>query len=221
MASLSQDVLARVAERARDPMRRYRLAAEDGGGVTLPVEQIQQRFDDNPLGGGEAFQMMQEQMKRWGMSMPSMTFNDAGGHISASSDQPGVKPLPDPATRSSWRTLEAKLGRDIPEELMRLYTIADGGFGPGFHGLNTIRQIDSNRDDFLRRGPDYCNSVDYPPTFLPLASEERDFHYDLGSGRIISSNEYWTEEEDASADRIYQPAFDSLTAMMEEWLARP
>jgi hypothetical protein len=221
MASLSQDVLARVAERARDPMRRYRLAAEDGGGVTLPVEQIQQRFDDNPLGGGEAFQMMQEQMKRWGMSMPSMTFNDAGGHISASSDQPGVKPLPDPATRSSWRTLEAKLGRDIPEELMRLYTIADGGFGPGFHGLNTIRQIDSNRDDFLRRGPDYCNSVDYPPTFPPLASEERDFHYDLGSGRIISSNEYWTEEEDASADRIYQPAFDSLTAMMEEWLARP
>lgn len=221
MASLSQELLARVAERAQDARRRYRLAAEDAGGVTLPVEEIQRRFDQNPLGGGEAFRMMQEQMKRWGMSMPSMTFSDAGGHLGASSDPPGVKPLPEPATRSSWRALEAKLGRDIPEELMRLYTIADGGFGPGFHGLNPIEQIESNRDDFLRRGPDYCNSVDYPPTYLPLASEERDFHYDLASGRIVSSNEYWTEEEDASADRIYQPAFDSLAAMMEEWLARP
>ncbi len=160
-------------------------------------------------------------MKDWGFPLPAMTFNQADGHMSASSEPPGVKPLPEPAMRSSWRPLEAKLGRDIPEELMRLYTIADGGFGPGFHGLHPIDRIDSYRDDFLRRGPDYCNSIDYPPTYLPLASEERDVHYDLDSGRIISSNEYWTEEEDASADRIFQPAFGNLAAMMEEWLARP
>ena len=103
--------------------------------------------------------------------------------------------------------------------MKRLYTISDGGFGPGFAGLNSVQLIGSFCEDYRRRGPDYCGTVIYPASFIPLAAERLDYQYDLDTGRIISSNQNW-EEDGIEPEEIYDIAFPCLAAMMEDWLER-
>ena len=57
-------------------------------------------------------------------------------------------------------------------------------------------------------------------SFVPIANEMLDYHYDLDTGRIISSNQNWYNDELEKED-IYDIAFQSLAAMMEDWLGRP
>lgn len=109
------------------------------------------------------------------------------------------------------------VGRSIPGDLQRLFTISDGGFGPGFTGLNAVHSISSAYEDCRRRGPDYCGTVVYPDSFISLATEVLDYHYDLDTGRIISSNQNW-ENDGLEPQDIYDIAFPSLAAMMEDWL---
>ena len=97
MSSLTPDFLARIAQRARDARRRYMMAAEDEGAVTLPVDEIERKLDEGLPGGTEAFRMMQERMKAMGFNMPTMSFVErSDGSMSTSSELPGAKPLPAP-----------------------------------------------------------------------------------------------------------------------------
>jgi hypothetical protein len=61
--------------------------------------------------------------------------------------------------------------------------------------------------------------IAYPQSFIPIAGEMLDYHYDLDTGRIISSDQDW-HNHDLEAEDIYDIAFQSLAAMMEDWLAR-
>lgn len=218
MTQLSPDLLARIADRARDPQRRYMMAAEDERAVSLPVDQIQQKFAEDSPEAEEVFRQMEARMAAMGFNMPTMSFVDSGGAKSASSEPPGARPLAAPPGDDGWAALERIAGAPIPDDLKQLYTVADGGFGPGYHGLNKVQLIGSFCEDFRRRGPDYCGTIIYPKSFLPIAGETLDYHYDLDTGRIISSNQDW-QERGLEVEDVYDIAFADLAAMMEHWLA--
>jgi hypothetical protein len=248
MNQMPDELLARIAERARDPRRRYMLAAEDEARIELPVDEIERREEDwtrrllakSAAASGEqmseqdiersmdewrasrdaARNAMEAQMRAWGQTPPlTKSFIETEHHIGASSKPPGATPLQPPPIDADWAALEQIAGRPMPDDLKRLYTISNGGFGPGFSGLHPVEQIGSACEDFRRRGPDYCGTIHYPDSFLPIAGESRDYHYDLDTGRIISSNQDW-ENDGLEPEDIYDVAFQSLAEMMEDWLAR-
>lgn len=247
MEKLTDDLLARIATKANDPALRYRNAAEDEARVELPIEEIDRReeawtrrnlarsaaasgqemsSEELERGMGEwrasrhaARSAMDAQMRAWGQAPPrTKSFIETDDYISASSEPAGAKPLRMPPTPGDWQALERIVGQRIPDELMRLYTISDGGFGPGFTGLHSVQLIGSSCEDYRRRGPDYCGTVVYPQSFIPLATEMLDYHLDLDTGRIISSNQNW-ENDGLDQEDIYNIAFQSLAAMMEDWLS--
>ena len=228
MTEVTDELLTRIAERASDPVRRYMTAAKEQAEAQLAVEltldEIERRevewesqFEPHPFADrGRA------QRRQWYEIRGRRTawFVDHGDNTHRiCPERPRVTPLEPPPGESDWEKLERIVGRTIPNDLKRLYSISDGGFGPGFTGLNPTEVIGLNFEDFRRRGPDYCSTVEYPASFLPIAGEMLDYHYDLDTGRIISSNQNWDncglEPED-----IYDIAFQSLAAMMEDWLQR-
>ncbi|MET0589311.1 MAG: SMI1/KNR4 family protein [Novosphingobium sp.] len=248
MNGLTDKLLARVAERANDPKRRYMTAAEDEARVELPVAEIERREEEwtrrllvrsNALEGNDMApedverymdewrvsrdavrDQMDEQIRAWGQT-PRQTKSliETEHYFRVSSEPPGAKPLRPGPSESDWKALEQIAGRPMPEDLKRLYTVSDGGFGPGFTGLNPVQLITAGCEDFRRRGPDYCGTIDYPNAFLPLATADLDYHYDLDTGRIISSNSRW-EDQGLEAHQIYEVAFGTLAEMMEDWLSR-
>lgn len=248
MEKMTDELLAKIAERARDPKRRYMKAAEDEARIELPIEEIErreeewtrrnlaqsatatgeemsaedvERYMDEWRAGRDAVRRdIEAQMRAWGQTPPkTKSFIETEHYIRASSEPPGARPLQPAPTESDWKALEKIAGRPAPEDLKRLYRISNGGFGPGFTGLNTVQLIRAGCEDFRRRGPDYCGTLVYPESFIPLATEMLDYHYDLDTGRIISSNQNW-ENEGLDAEDVYDVAFQSLAAMMEDWLRR-
>jgi hypothetical protein len=248
MEEMTDALLARIAERARDPKRRYMQAAEDEARIELPIEEIERReeewtrrllarsagpngeemsaedvercLDEWRASRDSARRAMEAQMRAWGQTPPkTRSFIETEHHVGASSEPPGARPLRPPPGEDDWKELERILGRSIPDDLKRLYTISDGGFGPGFTGLNPVELIGSACEDYRRRGPDYCGTILYPESFIPLATEMLDYHYDLGTGRIISRNQDW-ENDGLEVEDIYDVAFQNLAAMMEDWLRR-
>lgn len=217
MTEMTDELLARIAERAADPRRRYIYAAEDERRVSLPVEEIDEKFGEDSPEAGDLFREMQARMKAMGFNMSTMSYVESEGAKLASSDPPGAKPLPPPPGEADWARLEEIAGRPVPDDLRRLYSIANGGFGPGFTGLNELNLVGSFCEDFRRRGPDYCGTIAYPASFLPIAGELLDYHYDLDTGRIISSDQDW-DNHGLDNEDIYDIAFPSLAAMMEDWL---
>ena len=221
MSEMSDELLRRIAERAADPKRRYMTAAEDESRVALPIEEIEKKFRSFSPEAGDMFREMQARLRASGRDKPTMSFvQREDGSVGASSDPPGAKPLAPPPGESDWDELEQLFGYPIPHDLKRLYSIADGGFGPGFTGLNPVQRIASYCEDFRRRGPDYCGTIHYPESFLPIAGEMLNYHYDVETGRIISSNEDWVNDGLEKED-VYDIAFQSLAEMMENWLQSP
>lgn len=202
---------AKIREQAREAALRDGMTAEEFGRNAEANREIDQH-------GHDPRRMIEEQMRAWGQTPPTtMSFIETGGHISASSRPPGAKPLSPPPGDGEWLRLEQIVGRAMPDDLKRLYSIADGGFGPGFTGLYDLQMVGSVYEDFRRRGPDYCGTITYPASFVPIAGEMLDYHYDLDTGRIISSDQDWLNHELEKED-IYDIAFPDLAAMMEHWL---
>jgi len=217
---MSDELLARIAKRAADPNRRYMTAAEDQSRVELPTDEIKRRFDAFDDTAGDTFRMMQDKMREWGFNLDKMSFvQREDGTVGASSEPPGAVPLTASPSEAAWAEVEAAIGRPIAQDLKRLYSISDGGFGPGFTGLNPVQRIIAFYADYRRRGPDYCGTILYPPSFVPIANEMFDYHYDLDTGRIISSNQDWDNDPDDPKE-VYDIAFQSLADMMEDWLRR-
>lgn len=248
MNGVTDDLLARIAECANDPRRRYMTAIEDELGVELPVAEIERREEEwtrnllvrsNALEGKEMStddverhmvewrasrdamrDQMDAQMRAWGQTPPrTKSLIETEHSFRVFSESPGAKPLRPPPSENHWKALEQLVARSMPEDLKRLYSVSDGGFGPGFKGLNSIQLIKAVTEDFRRRGPDHCGTVEYPDTYLNIATADLDYHYDLETGRIISSNSHWDEEGKESSE-IYDVAFETLVEMMEDWLRR-
>ena len=248
MNEMSDELLRRIAARANDPGRRYMTAGGDEAKIVLPVDEIERRREAwtrrlivrSHESRGEALsdaqleryldewrareavqaQMMAQVQRSWGQTPPAMmSLLETDDQFSVSTAPPGATPLAPPPGEDDWAALARIAGRPIPDDLRRLYGIADGGFGPGFTGLNPVARIGTSCADLRRRGPDYCGTVAYPDSYLPVAEETRGYHYDLETGRIVSSNQDWSEDG-LTPDDIYAVAFPSLAAMMEDWLGR-
>lgn len=248
MTGISDELLKKITERAKDPKRRYLGASREELGIELPVAEIERReeewtrrlivrssaIDGISLSPDEVESHIAEwrasrdamrdamnaQMRAWGQTPPETKYLfETEEQFSVSSDPPGAKPLQPPPSEKDWKALEQSAGRPMPMDLRRLYSIADGGFGPGYSGLNSVQLIKAGSEDFRRRGPDHCGTVAYPDSYLHLASENLDYHYDLETKRILSSNSRW-QEDGVQPSEIYELAFISLAEMMEDWLSR-
>lgn len=246
MEEITDELLGRIRKRASDPRRRYLNAAEHEARVELSVEEIERREEawtrrnlarssatGKDMSAEEVERCMEEwrasrqatrrameaQMRAWGQTPPRIqNYIETEHYFGISSDPPGAKPLVPPPIDGDWAAVEKIVQQKMPDDLKRLYTISNGGFGPGFTGLHPVNLIGSYCEDFRLRGPDYCGTVIYPKSFIPLAAERLDYHYDLETGRIISSNQNW-EIEELNVEDIYDIAFQSLAAMMEGWLS--
>ena len=187
-------------------------------GRPLSEDAIERHLQEWKASRDETRRIMDEQTRAWGLVPPATkTLFETESVFRVSSDPPGAKPLMPPPSPEDWKSLERKLEREVPKDFKRIYSIADGGFGPGFTGLKSVADIGHAYDDLRRRGPDYCGTIPYPAHLLPIASGLLDYHLDMNDGSIVSTNERWVEDGGNPAD-IYVPAFDSLATMMEDWL---
>ena len=186
MSEMSDELLARIAKRAADPNRRYMTAAEDQSSVELPTGEIQRRFDDVGDDSRRCLPDDAGQDARVGLRLGEDELRRAERRILRGVIKCSGGSTVGPAAnrRRLGQRLERIVGRPMPEDLKRLYSISDGGFGPGFTGLNPVQRIGSFHEDLRQRGPDYCGTVEYPASFLPIAGEMLDYHYDLDTGRI-------------------------------------
>ena len=139
MHEMTDELLARIAERASDPRRRYMMAAEDEARIELPVEEIDRREEDwtrkNILRSAAASgsemsaqdverhmdewrasrdamnRQMEAQMRAWGQTPPkTKSFIETEHYVGASSKPPGATPLQPPPTERDWKALEQIVG---------------------------------------------------------------------------------------------------------------
>ena len=125
-----------------------------------------------------------------------------------------------PATDAALGHDRERLGFPLPEPLVQLDRIADGGFGPGFGGLASLsRMIELYRK--LTVKPDEPAWKPWPARRLPLYEEGTCLGcLDLETGRI---RVYEILDMDFPSSRDWRrcdDAWDSLAAMMEDWLGR-
>ena len=167
MGEMTDELLARIASKAADPMRRYMKAAEDEARIEVPVEEIERReeawtrrnlvrsatangqempseevercLDEWRASRDSVRAAMEAQMRAWGQTPPkTKSYIETDFHFGASTEPAGAKPLRAPPADSEWKALERLVGRAVPEDLKRLYTVSDGGFGPGFTVLHWV-----------------------------------------------------------------------------------
>ena len=214
-AELPAELIERVRERANDPDRRS--DADSLSAHTVPLDSLL-----GQLGAAspqlQAMQGLMGQfadvMKGFGVVAPM----PGGGQ--APKREPD--PLPTPATAEQIALAERSLGRALPPELSQLYReIADGGFGPGGGLFSLSRVVEEYQD--MTREPAGPQNQPWPPNLLPLIDAEPGYDcIDLDTGEIVA----WDPEEiegysNAAWKRSFKPAAPSLSAWLEEWLARP
>ena len=131
--------------------------------------------------------------------------------------------LPPPADAGRLTVAETHLGFPLPDDLKQLYSsVADGGFGPS-GGLASLEAITERYLQLLADPPGEGGQA-WPENLLPIGLTQPGADcYDVRSGRIV----LWDEESLAagSSDRIWEGSFrcqaESLSAWLEDWLARP
>lgn len=219
--SLSPELIHAIQHRIQDPQRRSVAPKGEPVGVVNDPEQLAKLFDSEGPSSSVAWRAVAKQMEAWGHKMPPMHLTrHADGSLQASSEDPHNYPLAPPAAETGFRGLEKKVGRPIPHDVRQLYSIADGGFGPGLGytsgfgpGLYSLERIGQEYDDLCRRGPDYSGTTTWPRHLLPLTEEIGAVSYDLERGAIVAFNEYW-EDDGLTIDE----AFTDIHPILESWL---
>lgn len=226
MAELSPALVARIADRVRDPKTRHDVQPGTSAGIVSDPAEMARMFDASMPGGSQAFQMMIDQMKSWGQQMPAMhvTRRDDGG-LSASSEDPNAQRLAAPAAEVAVAEVERLIGRQLPADLRQLYAIADGGWGPGIaytpghgSGFYSLAGVANTLEDLRRRGPGYTGEAEWPARLLPIADTTGPVSYDLSNGAIVAFDDYYYDR-DLAIDEAFSPIYPNLAAWLEAWLA--
>ena len=217
MDALPGDLLARLRERAGSPTRND---ADHGAHVGTYDDWFDAVavMEKAAPGSATAFALGAENARANGWPMqPMHVFRHADGRLSASTDLPPTT-APAAAGPDAWATVEAATGQRVPGDLRDLYTVADGGFGPGIgDGLNPIDRVVREYEDLRRRGPGYTGEAEWPVTYLPISDTTGPVSYDLATGRIVAFNDYWYDDDLAIEDAFTQVAPD-LATWLREWL---
>jgi hypothetical protein len=220
--TLSDDLLARLSDRAADPARRSDAAARTASAIRIGVAasfaeaaaMIEAAAPGDLMAAGQA--QMMRQMPAWG-TKPLYVERNPDGTFRASTDNPADDLVP--VSEDDVAALEDTVGRQLPGELFQLYTIADGRFGPGLgDGLSPLADVRKAWVDLRRRGPGYTGEAEWPEHLVPIAELMGPVSYDLDSGAIVGFDDYWYDHDKAIGDAFEQLAPD-LATWLEEWLA--
>lgn len=216
MADLSPELISAITMRIQDPRSRNAEPEGESMGVVTDADRLASVFESHTPGSSLPFRLVMDQMKEWGQELPAMhvtQYDD--GSLRASGEDPKSRTLAPPATEAAFSLLEKKVGRPLPDDLRQLYSIADGGFGPGFApGLYSIERIGQEYDDLRRRGPGYTGEADWPSYLLPLTDITGPVSYDLDRGVIVAFNDYYYDE-----GLTIEEGFSDLHPSLESWLA--
>ena len=124
-----------------------------------------------------------------------------------------------PATDETVSEAQKALGRTLPEDLIQIFQLADGGWGPG-DGLAPLSEA-VERYRKLCSEPFGPLDQPWPQDLFPLYEEDRvPISYNLASGRIIA----WEGEriEDPGRAEDFDDSFieeaKSLAELLDTWL---
>lgn len=223
MADLPLDLFKRIADRANDPMRRTYMAGAEAKAQPLDLdgltEDLRRHAPPQAQGLLGAFGKLQS---FFGSKMPSFSMMGPEGVMSFGGSSPGPQPLSPPPDDRELDRAAVAIGRPIPGEVVQLYAIADGGFGPG-NGLLPLSEL-VRRYDELTREPFGPLGQDWPKSLLPLFDEDPVLScIDMESGEIVAWDPEEIEDEESEADwqRSFKAESPSLAALFEQWLGKP
>lgn len=128
-------------------------------------------------------------------------------------------PVPAPADAQAIERAETRLGFSIPPEVAQLYTIADGGFGPG-GGLLSLEDL-SGRHCSVTTNPFGPLGQTWAANLVMLFEEDGvPICYDLDTGRIIAWEADRIDDEESEADWLgsFIVEAEDLETYMLQWL---
>lgn len=226
MSVLPSDLVGAIERRIADPVRRH----DDIGGVPLetlsdPSAVFARLERENPELGRTPFRDVVAQMNQWGQQMPPMHFTAYPmGGLGASSEDERTFPLAGPANAVDIARIEKLLGRKLPADLLALYAIADGGWGPGVaytgghgRGFQSLEAVAATLEDLRRRGPGYNAEAPWPDNLLPIADFRGPLSYDLDTGEIVAFNDYWYDD-DLTIEQGFTVMHPNLESWLREWV---
>ena len=130
--------------------------------------------------------------------------------------------LPSPASEQQIKAAQEIIGRALPDGVLQLLAIANGGYGPG-QGLYPVEQMAEKYRE-LTATPFGPSDQLWPGNLLPLFEDSPGWvSIDLDSGEIV----YWDPEEieDGESQADWQRSFkveqETLDQAMEAWLDAP
>lgn len=230
MAEIPLGLFRRIVERANDPRRRTADASLVADAQPLDLEAMigqlagqghpaaaqLQGMLGNLAGMFGGMAGLQQGMKNMVMAGPDGSYR-LGGDAPA---EPAK--LAGPPDEGSLGEAERRIGRALPAELRQLYSISDGGFGPG-DGLFPLAEL-VERYLEATRGPCGPGGQLWPANLIPLFEQSPQLLcIDADSGRIICWDPELIEdvEEGEDWDQSFVPEADSLAALMDAWLDTP
>ncbi len=219
MAEIPLDLFQRIAERAKDPMRRTAMSGAQANATPLDMGQLMADFQKHaPAQAQGLLGALGKRQGMFGGAMPGFTMMGPGGTMSVGMPT-GPQPLAPPPDERALVEAEKAIGRPLPVELRQLYSIGDGGFGPGGGLLPIVRLVIY----YVDRVSEPCGPLDqpWPKNLLPLFDEDPVLTcIDLDSGEIVAWDPEEIEDEDSDEDwqRSFKVEHPSLAARMQEWL---
>lgn len=229
LAPLPAELLGRLRARAMDPGRRSYFASAKSRPSNLATleEEIEEAIPHLPTAAMGLVGMFNGLKKlsaltgpleftrvSLGPGMGCVGFQGNGG--------PAGGKLGAPATDAALAHAEQRLGFALPEPLVQLYRIADGGFGPGFGGLASLaRMIELYRKLTVAKA-DEPTWKPWPARRLPLYEEGTCLGcLNLETGRITVYEILGMDYPSSRDWRRCDDEWESLAAMIEDWLGRP
>jgi SMI1 / KNR4 family (SUKH-1) len=225
---LSPDLLARLRARAMDPGRRTYFASAQSSPSNLATleEDIEDSLKHFPqaamgiVGLFKAVKMLsaiggpvEHTRVSLGPGMGCVGFPGNGGPVGGR--------LGAPATDAALAYTGERLGFPLPEPLVQLYRIADGGFGPGFGGLATLaRMIELYRKLTIAKADEPAWKP-WPARRLPIFEEGACLGcLNLETGRIAVYEILGIDSPSSRDWRRCDDEWGSIEEMMEDWLGR-
>ena len=226
LAPLAPDLLARLRARTMDPGRRtyFASAHSSPSNLVTMAEDLEEAIPDLPREAMGILGLFRA-VKKFGALTDPIEFTNVtlGPGLGSVAFQGGPGPaggkLGAPATEAALAYAAERLGFALPEPLVQLYRIADGGFGPGFGGLASLaRMIDLYRKLTMT---DESAWKPWPARRLPMFEVGTALGcLNLETGRV-AVYEISGIDHPASRDwRRCDDEWDSIAAMMEDWLGR-
>jgi hypothetical protein len=214
MAVGSDALIARLRERAGDPVRRtdarptrfdravggmsageLRLGAESAGrDLARLVASIQAGSSIDPL------------------------LHERAQQVEADMSTSAEAPLPAPATPAALDRVQAELGVPLPGFLRRLYLeVADGGFGPGA-GLLSAGELLAAHRELQASPPSEAEDDQWPDHVLPLVADSDGGFccLDTSTGRMLESD---YDEVELDDDVAYRLVLREIAPSLEAWLS--